>query len=160
MKGQSLGLIETCGLVPAIVAADAAAKAAMVTLLGHELARGGLVTIMLAGDVAAVTAAVGAGATAAAKVGQVNAVHVIPRPDRQLRLGKHGPQSPEPRSGGPPGPHHTAPAEESVKEAFAAPGEGSSLFPDPPGVAGKAPRSRGAQKGKPGKSGGKKTSKT
>ena len=155
MKGQSLGLIETWGLVPAIVAADAAAKAAMVTLLGHELARGGLVTIMLAGDIAAVTAAVGAGATAAAKVGQVTAVHVIPRPDRQLRH-----DLPELRKGTPPVVHHAPSAAASPEETSAASGEGPVAQPDRPPVAGKAPRSRGAQKGKPGKSGVKKTSKT
>ena len=50
MKGQSLGLIETWGFVPAVVAADAASKAAMVSLQGFELARGGLVTVKLTGD--------------------------------------------------------------------------------------------------------------
>jgi ethanolamine utilization protein EutM len=86
MNTNSLGLIETWGLVPAIVAADAASKAAMVSLLGYELARAGLVTIKVIGDVAAVTAAVAAGAAAARQVGKVVSVHVIPRPDRQLRI--------------------------------------------------------------------------
>jgi ethanolamine utilization protein EutM len=84
MKKLSLGLIETWGWVPAIVAADAACKAAAVSLLGYELARAGLITVKVVGDVAAVQAAVAAGAAAAKKVGRVISVHVIPRPDRQL----------------------------------------------------------------------------
>jgi ethanolamine utilization protein EutM len=159
MKGQSLGLIETWGLVPAVVAADAAVKAAMVTLLGYELARGGLVTIMLAGDVAAVTAAVTAGAAAAAKVALVNSVHVIPRPDRQLRHDLPEPQSIEPRTGTPPVPHHV-PSAAGPKEASASSGEGSVALPDHLPAARKAHRPRGAQKGKTGKPGEKKPSKT
>ncbi|OHE21549.1 MAG: ethanolamine utilization protein EutM, partial [Syntrophobacterales bacterium GWF2_56_9] len=78
MKNNSLGLIETWGFVPAIVAADAASKAALVSLRGYELARAGLVTIKVVGAVAAVKAAVSAGAAAAEKVGKVSSVHVIP----------------------------------------------------------------------------------
>lgn len=95
MKNNSLGFIETWGFVPAIVAADAASKAALVSLLGYELARAGLVTIKVVGDVAAVTAAVSAGAAAAEKIGHVISVHVIPRPDRQLRISQPGPKGPE-----------------------------------------------------------------
>ncbi len=95
MKGQSLGLIETWGFVPAVVAADAASKAAMVSLLGFETARGGLVTVKLSGDVGAVKAAVAAGAAAAEKVGKVISTHVIPRPDRQLHLDAPGPERPD-----------------------------------------------------------------
>src|SRR4030042_1714552 len=109
MKNNSLGLIETWGIVPAIVAADAASKAALVSLLGYELARGGLVTIKVVGDVAAVKAAVSAGAAAAEKVGKVISVHVIPRPDRQLPIiqpghkGQEKAQETEPPSAPPPG---------------------------------------------------------
>jgi ethanolamine utilization protein EutM len=92
---DSLGLIETFGIVPAIVAADAASKAAMVSLLGYEMARGGLVTIKVVGDVSAVKAAVSAGAAAAEKVGKVISAHVIPRPDRQLRIHPSDPEGPE-----------------------------------------------------------------
>lgn len=60
MKNRSLGLMETWGWVPAIVAADAASKAAVVSLLGYELARTGLVTVKVAGEVAVVQAAVAA----------------------------------------------------------------------------------------------------
>jgi microcompartment protein CcmL/EutN len=85
MMKPSLGLIETVGWVPAVEAADAGTKAADVRLLGFERAGRGLVTIKFQGDVAAVQAAVSAGAAAAGRVGRVVSVHVIPRPDRQLR---------------------------------------------------------------------------
>jgi ethanolamine utilization protein EutM len=78
--GGALGLIETKGLVGAVEAADAMVKAANVHLLGHKEIGGGLVTIMVRGDVGAVKAATDAGAVAAEKAGQVVSVHVIPRP--------------------------------------------------------------------------------
>ncbi|MBW1724312.1 MAG: BMC domain-containing protein [Deltaproteobacteria bacterium] len=86
MKKQSLGLIETWGFIPAIEAADAGAKAADVILIGYEITKVALVTVKFMGDVAAVKAAVSAGAAAAGKVGKVVAVHVIPRPDRQVHI--------------------------------------------------------------------------
>ena len=76
----ALGLIETKGLVGAIEAADAMVKAANVTLIGSEYVGGGLVTVMVRGDVGAVKAATDAGAVAAGKAGEVVSVHVIPRP--------------------------------------------------------------------------------
>jgi microcompartment protein CcmL/EutN len=115
MKNNSLGLIETWGIVPAIVAADAASKAALVSLLGYELARAGLVTIKVVGDVAAVKAAVSAGAAAAEKVGKVISVHVIPRPDRQLRISQPGPKGPEKTQETAP-PSAPPPMEESLAE--------------------------------------------
>ncbi len=81
--GQSLsavGMIETKGLVGAIEAADAMVKAANVTLVSKEMVGGGLVTVIVRGDVGAVKAATDAGAAAAAKVGELVSVHVIPRP--------------------------------------------------------------------------------
>jgi ethanolamine utilization protein EutM len=81
---QALGLIETRGLVGAIEAADAGVKAAPVTLLGTEQADAGLVTVLFAGDTAAVKSAVDAGSAAAARVGQLISTHVIPRPDPEL----------------------------------------------------------------------------
>jgi ethanolamine utilization protein EutM len=81
---QALGLIETRGLVGAIEAADAGVKAAPVTLLGTEQADAGLVTVLFAGDTAAVKSAVDAGSAAAARVGQLVSTHVIPRPDPEL----------------------------------------------------------------------------
>ena len=77
---QALGMIETKGLVPSIEAADAMVKAANVTLIGKVHVGGGLVTVMVRGDVGAVKASVDAGAAAAANVGQVVSQHVIPRP--------------------------------------------------------------------------------
>ena len=77
---QALGMIETKGLVASIEAADAMVKAADVTLIGKEHIGGGLVTVMVRGDVAAVKAATDAGAAAAGKVGNLVSVHVIPRP--------------------------------------------------------------------------------
>ena len=77
---QALGMIETKGLVGSIEAADAMVKAANVYLIGKEFVGGGLVTVMVRGDVGAVKAAVEAGGTAAARLGEVIATHVIPRP--------------------------------------------------------------------------------
>ncbi len=89
----ALGLIETRGLVGAIEAADAMVKAANVTLVGREQVGGGLVTVMVRGDVGAVKAATDAGAAAAAKVGELVSVHVIPRPHQETEtiLRKEGP---------------------------------------------------------------------
>ena len=86
----ALGLIETKGLVGAIEAADAMVKAANVRLIGREQIGGGLVTVMVRGDVGAVKAATDAGAAAAGKIGEVVSVHVIPRPheDVEAILGK------------------------------------------------------------------------
>ncbi len=82
--GEALGLIETRGLVGAIEAADAMVKAANVTLLSKEEIGGGLVTVMVRGDVGAVQAAVEAGAEAAKTVGELVSVHVIPRPHAEV----------------------------------------------------------------------------
>lgn len=78
--GESLGMIETKGLVGAIEAADAMTKSANVELLGYEKIGSGLITVMVRGDVGAVKAATDAGAAAAGKVGELVSVHVIPRP--------------------------------------------------------------------------------
>lgn len=80
----ALGLIETQGLTGVIEAADAALKAANVTLVGKEKIGAAYVTIMIKGDVAAVKAAVEAGSQAAQRVGKLIAGHVIPRPHREL----------------------------------------------------------------------------
>jgi microcompartment protein CcmL/EutN len=81
MTGNALGFIEAIGLTAAIEAADSAVKSANVRLLGYELARGdGMTTVKIEGDVGAVKAAVKAAESAAAKVGRVVSVHVIPRP--------------------------------------------------------------------------------
>ena len=80
MEQQSLGMVETRGLVAAIEAADAMVKAADVTLIGTEKIGSGLVTVMVRGDVGAVKAATEVGAAAAQRLGELVAVHVIPRP--------------------------------------------------------------------------------
>ena len=84
MSEIALGLIETRGLVAAVEAADAMVKAAKVTLLGKEKVGGGLVTVMVRGEVGAVKAATDAGAAAAQRVGELVAVHVIPRPHGEV----------------------------------------------------------------------------
>ena len=80
----ALGMIETRGLVGAIEAADAMVKAANVRLVGREQIGGGLVTVMVRGDVGAVKAATDAGAAAAGKIGEIVSVHVIPRPHEDV----------------------------------------------------------------------------
>ena len=81
---SALGMIETKGLVAAIEAADAMVKAANVTLIGKEHIGGGLVTVMVRGDVGAVKAATDAGAAAAERVGELVSIHVIPRPHSEI----------------------------------------------------------------------------
>ena len=82
----ALGMVETRGLVASIEAADAMVKAANVTLLGSEYVGGGLVTVMVRGDVGAVKAATDAGAAAAKRVGELVSVHVIPRPHEEVEM--------------------------------------------------------------------------
>jgi microcompartment protein CcmL/EutN len=84
MPLEALGLIETKGLVGSIEAADAMVKAANVRLMGKEKVGGGYVTVFVRGDVGAVKAATDAGAAAAERVGELVAVHVIPRPHAEL----------------------------------------------------------------------------
>lgn len=89
MAGQALGMIETKGLTAQFEATDAMLKAANVELIGWEKIGSGHVAVFVKGEVAAVKAAVEAGATAASAIGEVIAVHVIPRPHEDLvNLGK------------------------------------------------------------------------
>src|SRR5438093_9011792 len=81
---QALGLVETKGLVPLIEASDAMLKAANVSLIGWQKIGSGLVTAFVVGDVAAVKAAVDAGAAAAGRIGEVVGVQVIPRPHEDV----------------------------------------------------------------------------
>ena len=83
-KYDALGMIETKGLVGSIEAADAMVKAANVYLIGKEHVGGGLVTVMVRGDVGAVKAATDTGAAAAQRVGELISVHVIPRPHAEV----------------------------------------------------------------------------
>ncbi len=81
---DALGMIETKGMVALIEAADAMVKAARVKLVGFQQIGAGMVTALVRGDVAACKAATDAGAAAAQRVGEVIAVHVIPRPHEDL----------------------------------------------------------------------------
>ena len=81
---EALGMIETKGLVPLIEASDAMLKAANVTLIGWQKIGSGLVTAFIVGDVAAVKAAIDAGAAAAGRIGEVSGVQVIPRPTEDI----------------------------------------------------------------------------
>ncbi len=80
----ALGLIETKGLIGAIEAADAMAKAANIKILNKEKSTAALITIKIEGEVAAVKSAVDAGAAAAQRVGQLVSAHIIPRPHDDL----------------------------------------------------------------------------
>ena len=84
MIQQALGMVETRGLVAAIEAADTMLKAANVELVGTEKIGSGLVSVMVRGDVGAVKSAVESGSAAAAKLGELVATHVIPRPHNDV----------------------------------------------------------------------------
>ena len=84
MADRALGMVETRGLIASIEAADAMVKAARVKLLSKEKVQGGLVTILVVGETAAVKSAVDAGAAAAQRVGELISTHIIPRPDDQI----------------------------------------------------------------------------
>ena len=83
---QALGMVETKGLVGSIEAADAMVKAANVRLIGKVHVGGGLVTVMVRGDVGAVKSATDAGAAAASRGGELVSVHVIPRPHEEVEF--------------------------------------------------------------------------
>jgi ethanolamine utilization protein EutM len=87
MANLAIGMIETKGYVAALAAADAMVKAANVEIIARNEIGGGLVSVVVRGDVGAVKAATEAGAEAAGQIGEVVAVHVIPRPHQDL--GKH-----------------------------------------------------------------------
>ena len=82
--GDALGMVETRGLVGMIEAADAMCKTANVVFVGWQKVDAGLVTAIVRGDVGSVKAATDAGAAAARRVGELVAVHVIPRPHQSL----------------------------------------------------------------------------
>lgn len=85
MAQQAIGIIETKGLIGAVEALDASLKAADVKFLRQDKVGSGLVSITVSGDVAAVKAAVDAGAEAARRVGEVVSVHVIARPHEAVQ---------------------------------------------------------------------------
>ncbi len=164
MEKRSLGLIETWGFVPAIEAADAGTKAANVRLLGYEVVPVGRVMVAFSGDVAAVKAAVRSGSAAAERVGQVLAVHVIPRPDGQLRVdppsepllppsGDHGRKPSPPES-----PSHTDEQQTEPGSKPIAPVEDMEPAPEP--HKGKAPKKSSKSAAKRNKASGKNESRT
>jgi len=114
---NALGMIETRGLVASIEAADAMVKAASVTLISKTHVGGGLVTVMVEGDVGAVKAATDAGAAAAERVGELISVHVIPRPAADVAhiLDRRPEPKPEPEPE-PPAPEPEPPAPEPEPE--------------------------------------------
>ena len=77
---KALGMVETKGLVCVVEALDAMLKTADVSFAGQKRVGSGFIAVLVAGDVAAVKAAVAAGASAAQRVGELRSVHVIPRP--------------------------------------------------------------------------------
>src|SRR6201994_923758 len=81
---EALGMLECKGLVCLIEGVDAMLKAANVQMVGWDKVGSGLVTAFVTGDVAAVKAAIDAGASAASKIGEVISVQVIPRPHEEL----------------------------------------------------------------------------
>ena len=83
---DALGMIETRGFAAMVEASDAMVKAAKVELVGYEKIGGGYVTAIVRGDVAAVKAALEAGARGAENVGEVVSIHVIPRPHANVDL--------------------------------------------------------------------------
>lgn len=84
LQGSALGFVETLGKTAATLAADAMVKAANVRLVTVQQPGGGIITVMVRGDVGAVKAAVDAGAAAAESVGKVRSAHVIPRPHEDV----------------------------------------------------------------------------
>ena len=126
---KALGMIETRGLVASIEAADAMVKAANVTLTCKEHVGGGLVTVMVRGDVGAVKAAVDAGAAAAERVGELVSVHVIPRPHEELEgiLSTPAPVTPAPKP-----PQGPKPGEEPPKAVPEAAPQRAAAQADPP----------------------------
>ena len=99
MQEEALGLIETRGFVAMVEASDAMVKAARVQLVHYEKIGGGYVTTIVGGDVAAVRAACDAAQTAAGRVGDVVAVHVIARPHDQVDVVMPLGRTPAPQSG-------------------------------------------------------------
>jgi len=147
MRGQAVGFIETVGMVAALEAADAAAKAANVRVLGYELTKGGgMVTVKMQGDVGAVQAAVAAGASAASRVGKVVRTLVIPRPhpdvERLLPKPDEPANSPAPEQ--PP-----VPKPEPAPEPQPAPEEQPAPVPEPAPAEAPAPEAPPQHRGGP-----------
>ena len=125
---EAIGMIETKGLVASIEAADAMVKAANVRLINKERVGGGLVTVIVTGDVGAVKAATDAGAAAAERVGDLISVHVIPRPAKDVGAMIEGggdipPDTPPPKA---------APKAPAAEVAAVAPASAEAPKAEPP----------------------------
>ena len=131
---KALGMIEVYGYLTAVEALDSALKAANVTRLDVVKVRGGLVTVLVEGDVGAVKAAMDASAAAAERIGTVVSVHVIPRPasdvERMLKGPGGGPKT-EPEEPEEPEPKGPEPEERKDEEPEAEPPE-ADLEPETP----------------------------
>jgi len=92
---SAIGMIETKGLVGSYEAADAMIKSSDVTIVKQEFVDGGIVTVVVKGDVGSVQAAVEAGKAAAMRVGELLGAHVIPRPDDEVFQMISGPEVPK-----------------------------------------------------------------
>lgn len=135
---KALGMIEVYGYLTAVEALDSALKAANVTRLDVVKVRGGLVTVLVEGDVGAVKAAMDASAAAAERIGTVVSVHVIPRPasdvERMLKGPGGGPKTEPPKTEPPkaePEPKEPEPEERKAEEPEAEPPE-ADLEPETP----------------------------
>jgi microcompartment protein CcmL/EutN len=141
---SALGLIETIGLVTAIEAADAAVKAAQITLLGYENTKGGgKITVKFVGEVGAVKAAEAAGVAAALRIGNVYSHHVIPRPHEEIDAlirnldrgrGRAKPEPPAPQPVAPPAPSAVVEppaAPEAPERAITVAPESAPVVPEP-----------------------------
>lgn len=124
---KALGMIEVYGYLTAVEALDSALKAANVSLLDVVCVKGGLVSVLVTGDVGATKAAMDASAAAAERVGQIVSVHVIPRPagDIERMLGD-GPRGPQPPAGPKPPDKPVPPPEETAAE-----NNGTAASPEP-----------------------------
>lgn len=118
---KALGMIEVYGYLAAVEALDSALKAANVSLVNVEKVKGGLVTVLVDGDVGAVKAAMDASAAAAERVGTVISVHVIPRPAQDVARMLKGTAKPEGPDGGPEGPESEPEPEPEPQEPEAEP---------------------------------------
>ena len=113
---KALGMIELYGYLAAVEALDSALKAANVSSLGATKVGGGLVTVMVEGDVGAVKASMDAAASAAERVGEVISVHVIPRPHESVGEMLKPPTPPAPEKSPEPKPEPEAEAVPEVSE--------------------------------------------
>jgi len=118
---KALGMIEVYGYLAAVEALDSALKAANVELVRVEKVRGGLVSVLVTGDVGSTKAAIDAAAAAAERVGTVVSVHVIPRPSDDIERMLGGASTPPPADESKTAPSAGEPEQEPVEESVVGP---------------------------------------